>query len=265
MEEENEYKKLVEFLVLNNKIQYSDIPFHLRKGNLALFYYAVRVSRDSLQDAAQFVSVMEQFLLDIDEIEKQSNVDVRLRRRSLDVMVGAEPIFTGIEVFEKFISQQDQLETSISQAIKNQTGKPLLLERKCNLNNNKKLCIEKEWLIHVEDWILCDKIRLSDVSQQIRITNHSLYLFAFRLNRDKENVKRYVEDLRLLVDDLLALQEDEIDQKKLLEEILWSGMYFGEGYFKGEELFNVFVYEQKKAKTSLFRHTGLPFPNRYAL
>ncbi|MEI5992460.1 hypothetical protein A5881_004016 [Enterococcus termitis] len=106
MEEKNEYKELVESLVLNNKIKYSDIPFYLRKGNLALFYYAVRVARDSLQDAAQFVSVMEQFLLDIDEIEKQSNVDVRLRRRALDAILGVENIFTGVVEFDEFIRQQ---------------------------------------------------------------------------------------------------------------------------------------------------------------
>ncbi|OTN83877.1 hypothetical protein A5819_003696 [Enterococcus sp. 7E2_DIV0204] len=264
MEEENEYKELVESLVLNNKIQYSDIPFQLRKGNLALFYYAVRVARDSLQDAAQFVSVMEQFLLDIDEIEKQSNVDVRLRRKALDAITGAETIFTGIDIFEKLILQQDQLKVSILQAIKDQQEKQSLLDKECKLSSSAELHNAKEWLIQVEDWILCEKIRLVDMSQQIRITNHSVYLFAFRINRDRENVERYVEDLRILVDDLLAVQE-EIDQKNLLEEILWSGMYFGEGYFKGEELFDVFVYEQTKAKPSLFRHAGLPFPNRYVL
>lgn len=106
MEEENEYRKLVESLVLNNKIKYSDIPFHLRKRNLALFYYAVRVARDSLQDAAQFVSIIEQFLVDIDEIEKQSDVNVRLRRRALDAILGVENIFTGVVEFDEFIRQQ---------------------------------------------------------------------------------------------------------------------------------------------------------------
>lgn len=106
MEEENEYKELVETLVLNNKIQYSDVPFYLRKRNLSLFYYAVRVARDSLQDAAQFVSVMEQFLVDIDEIEKQSDVNVRLRRRAIDAILGVENIFTGVVEFDEFIRQQ---------------------------------------------------------------------------------------------------------------------------------------------------------------
>lgn len=57
LEEKNSYKEFVERLVLNNKIQYSDVPYHLRVHNLALFYYAVRVARDHLQDAAQFVVI----------------------------------------------------------------------------------------------------------------------------------------------------------------------------------------------------------------
>jgi len=106
MDEQVEYKEFVESLVLNNKIQYSDIPFHLRKKNLALFYYAVRVARDSLQDAAQFVSVMKQFLIDVEEIEKQSEVNVRLRRRALDAILGVENIFAGVVEFDAFIQQQ---------------------------------------------------------------------------------------------------------------------------------------------------------------
>lgn len=109
MDEQVEYKEFVESLVLNNKIQYSDIPFHLRKENLALFYYAVRVARDSLQDAAQFVSVMKQFLVDIEEIEKQSEINIRLRRRALDAILGVENIFTGVVEFDEFIQQQKRI------------------------------------------------------------------------------------------------------------------------------------------------------------
>lgn len=106
MDGKNEYKDFVEYLVLNNKILYSDVPYNIRIHNVALFYYAVRVARDHLQDGSQFVSVMEQFLLDIDEIEKQSQVNIRLRRRALDAIFGVEKIFAGVVEFDEFIRQQ---------------------------------------------------------------------------------------------------------------------------------------------------------------
>lgn len=106
MEEQNDYKEFVENAVLNNKIQYSDIPFKLRMENLALFYYAVRVARDSLRDVELFVSVVEQFLLDIEEMETQNGVMISLRRRALDVILGVENIFNGVREFDAFIQQQ---------------------------------------------------------------------------------------------------------------------------------------------------------------
>lgn len=111
LEEKNSYKEFVEYLVLNNKILYSDVPYHLRIHNLALFYYAVRVARDHLQDGSQFVSVMEQFLLDIDEIEKQSEVNMGLRRRALDAILGVEKLFAGVVEFDEFIQQQKRTRT----------------------------------------------------------------------------------------------------------------------------------------------------------
>lgn len=111
MESQNEYKSFVESLVLNNRIQYSDIPYDLRVQNPGLFYYAIRVTRDHLEDATQFVSVMEQFLEDIDEMEKQDEVNMRLRRRALDAILGVENIFTGVVAFDEFIQRQKRTRT----------------------------------------------------------------------------------------------------------------------------------------------------------
>lgn len=96
----------MEHLVLNNRIQYSEVPYQLRIQNKGLFYCAEQVARDNLRDAAQFVSVVQQFLLDIDEIEKQEGVNIRLRRIALDAIVGVVNIFTGVEAFDEFIRQQ---------------------------------------------------------------------------------------------------------------------------------------------------------------
>lgn len=109
MDEQSDYKDFVERLVLNNKIQYSDVPYQLRVKNIGLFYYAVRVARDGLEDAAQFVSVLEQFLQDIDQIEKENSVDVRLRRRALDAILVVESLFIGVVAFDEFIQQQKRV------------------------------------------------------------------------------------------------------------------------------------------------------------
>lgn len=106
MDEQSDYKDFVERLVLNNKIQYSDVPYQLRVKNICLFYYAVRVARDGLEDAAQFVSVLEQFLQDIDQNEKENGVDVRLRRHALNAISGVENLFKGNQVFDEFMQQQ---------------------------------------------------------------------------------------------------------------------------------------------------------------
>lgn len=117
----------------------------------------------------------------------------------------------------------------------------------------------------IEEWILCDKIRLVDIHQKIRITYHSVYIVSFRIDQDIGIVERYVADLRILLEDLSSSHTEDLDKGYLLEKILWDGMYFGEGYFKGEKLFDAFVYEQKEKGSSLFKHAELPFPNRYAL
>lgn len=104
--EESTYKALVEHLVLNNRLYYSEVPYELRIQNLALFYYALRVARDSLRDATQFVDVLQQFLLDIDEIEKEGNINTRLRIRAINAILGVENIFTGVEAFDGFVRQQ---------------------------------------------------------------------------------------------------------------------------------------------------------------
>ncbi|GAB2023454.1 hypothetical protein RyT2_25300 [Pseudolactococcus yaeyamensis] len=106
--EENTYKALVEHLVLNNRLRYSEVPYELRIQNLALFYYALRVARDNLCDATQFVEVLQQFLLDIDEIEKEGGVNTRLRVRVIHAIVGVENKFTGVEAFDGFIRQQER-------------------------------------------------------------------------------------------------------------------------------------------------------------
>lgn len=59
-----------------------------------------------MRDATQLVEVFQQFLLDIDEIEKEGNVNTRLRMRAINAIFGVENIFTGVEAFDGFIRQQ---------------------------------------------------------------------------------------------------------------------------------------------------------------
>ncbi|MGL9971866.1 hypothetical protein [Enterococcus sp. DIV1420a] len=109
MENEKCYKEIVEQLVLTNQLHYSDIPYELRTQNLTLFYYAIRVARDNLHDAKQFVAIMEQFLLDIDRLELVSGINIRLRRRATDAILGGETMFTGVSVFDEFLRQEKRV------------------------------------------------------------------------------------------------------------------------------------------------------------
>lgn len=101
-----DYKDFVEQLVLNNQIEYSDIPYELRIKNIGLFHYAVRVARDGLQNASRFVSIMAQFLQDIDTFEQQNGENMRLRRRAIDAIQGANYQFTGIVTYDEFLHKQ---------------------------------------------------------------------------------------------------------------------------------------------------------------
>lgn len=103
------YKEFVEQLVLNNQIVYSDIPYALRIKNIGLFHYAVRVARDGLQDASRFVSIMVQFLQDIDTFEQQHGENMRLRRRAIDAILGVNNLFTGVLAYDEFIHQQKRI------------------------------------------------------------------------------------------------------------------------------------------------------------
>lgn len=104
-----DYKDFVEQLVLNNQIEYSDIPYMLRIKNIGLFHCAVRVARDGLQDASRFVSIMTQFLQDIDRFEQQTGENMRLRRRAINAILGVNNLFTGVLAYDEFIHQQKRI------------------------------------------------------------------------------------------------------------------------------------------------------------
>lgn len=103
------YKDLVERLVLDNQIEYSDVPYDLRIKNIGIFFYAVREARDGLQDASCFVSIMAQFLQDIDTFEQQNGENMRLRRRAIDAILGVNNLFTGVRAYDEFIHQQKRI------------------------------------------------------------------------------------------------------------------------------------------------------------
>lgn len=117
---------------------------------------------------------------------------------------------------------------------------------------------------YVNSWILSDKIRLRDVDQKIRVDT-SGYIMAFRLARDLRDAERYVEELRILLDDILYTEKVGWHNHDTLVKELWSAMYFGEDYFEGEGVFDEFVYEQKEASPGIFTNRGKQFPNEYAL
>jgi hypothetical protein len=64
--------------------------------------------------------------------------------------------------------------------------------------------IKKFNLDTLQKLLLCDKIRLSNIPQKIRVLNVATYLYAFRVSRTM-NSQRFREDLDIMRKDLKIL------------------------------------------------------------
>lgn len=106
IEENALYQEFLGTLVLNNRVLYSEIPYPLRTKHLGYFHHAIRVVRDHLADAEQFVCIMETFLQDIALVEQDGQIHTWLRRKAVDAILGVEDLFTGVGAFDAFIEQE---------------------------------------------------------------------------------------------------------------------------------------------------------------
>lgn len=106
IEENALYQELLGTLVLNNRVLYSEIPYPLRIKHLGYFHHAIRVVRDHLADAEQFVCIMDTFLQDIARVEQDGQINTWLRRKAYDAILGIEDLFTGVGAFDAFVQQQ---------------------------------------------------------------------------------------------------------------------------------------------------------------
>ncbi|EGO8595536.1 hypothetical protein EH331_12875 [Enterococcus faecalis] len=110
IEENALYQEFLGTLVLNNRVLYSEIPYPLRIKHLGYFHHAIRVVRDYLADAEQFVCIMETFLQDIALAEEQDGqINTWLRRKAYDAILGVEDLFTGEKALDVFIQQQKKV------------------------------------------------------------------------------------------------------------------------------------------------------------
>lgn len=114
-------------------------------------------------------------------------------------------------------------------------------------------------------WLICDKVRLKEIPQEIRVWSRTYYTMARRRVIGLKDVDRYVEELRLIVEDVDYVEEFAPVEARYLVKILWDWMYIGEDYFEGVACFDEFVLEQKKERGDLFSAYRMPFPNQYAL
>lgn len=80
----------------------------------------------------------------------------------------------------------------------------------------KIIQLDNESLQKLEEMILFDIIRLEEIPINIRVSNKSLYLMAFRA--DTISTERYKEDLKLLKSDARYLSEMSENLSKLHED-----------------------------------------------
>ena len=80
----------------------------------------------------------------------------------------------------------------------------------------KIIQLDNESLQKLEEMILFDIIRLEEIPINIRVSNKSLYIMAFRA--DAISTERYKEDLKLLKSDARYLSEMSENLSKLHED-----------------------------------------------
>lgn len=80
----------------------------------------------------------------------------------------------------------------------------------------KIIQLDNESLQKLEEMILFDIIRLEEIPINIRVSNKSLYIMAFRA--DAISTERYKEDLKLLKSDARYLSEMSKNLSKLHED-----------------------------------------------
>ncbi len=84
------------------------------------------------------------------------------------------------------------MEDIITQALRQQCGKYEVLE------------LENRSLQRLEEMLLYDIIRLREIPQNIRVSNKTLYIYAFRAA--VSSTKRYEEELKLFQSDIRRLK-----------------------------------------------------------
>lgn len=92
----------------------------------------------------------------------------------------------------------------------------------------------QRYLQRVEKLILYNKIGLNTIKQNQRINNKSFYIMAFRSTRGGTQCMQYINNLRILENDILYC--DVLERRKFLKSLLDS--YIVLSPYKGEPLFN---------------------------
>lgn len=87
----------------------------------------------------------------------------------------------------------------------------------------------------LEKMLLYDRIMLSEIPRNIRVSHRLIYISAFRISRDESiPCERFINDLKLLCSDILSLDKKSKSRTDLIE-VLFSQLNFNE--HKGEKSF----------------------------
>ena len=65
----------------------------------------------------------------------------------------------------------------------------------------------------VKDMILCDKIKLKNIKRSLRILHKAFYIMAFRASRNKHTCNEYIDNLKILQNDIYACNDNNIKGK----------------------------------------------------
>ena len=99
----------------------------------------------------------------------------------------------------------------------------------------KQASLYESSLHFLEEMLLYDRIKLSEIPQNIRVSHRPIYISAFRISRDESiPCDRFINDLELLCSDILSLDKRSKSRKNLIE-VLFSQLNFND--HKGEKSF----------------------------
>ena len=86
----------------------------------------------------------------------------------------------------------------------------------------------------VKDMILCDKIKLKNIKRSLRILHKAFYIMAFRASRNKHTCNEYIDNLKILQNDIYACNDNNIKGKlmNLLADYIRFCPYNGDEIFE---------------------------------